>query len=64
MSKGKIVARFNNIIGSHSLEEYTLFEKQSNEFERVDIGPRKRLRGMTLSRGWVGVPHLHPLFLI
>ncbi|XP_021774896.1 uncharacterized protein LOC110738773 [Chenopodium quinoa] len=61
--KGKIVARFGNFFGSHALEEYTLFEKQSNEFERVDIGPRKRLRGMRLSRGWVGVPPYSPFIL-
>ncbi|KAL2928447.1 Ribosomal protein S6 kinase delta-1 [Bienertia sinuspersici] len=61
--KGKIVARFGIIFGSHASEEYTLFEKQSNEFERVDLSPRKRMGGMRLSRGWVGVPAYSSLIL-
>ncbi|KAL6495611.1 hypothetical protein OROGR_030174 [Orobanche gracilis] len=50
---GKIVARYGNTYGTYASEEYTLFEKQSDEFERVEID---HVKSMQLSRCWVALP--------
>ncbi|CAH9080904.1 unnamed protein product [Cuscuta epithymum] len=50
---GKVVVRYANTYGTYSGEECVIFEKQSNEFERVEISKRKP---MHLSRCWVALP--------
>ncbi|KAL6495607.1 hypothetical protein OROGR_030170 [Orobanche gracilis] len=50
---GKIVARYGNTYGTYASEECTLFEKQSDKFERVEID---HVKSMQLSRCWVALP--------
>ncbi|KAL6548529.1 hypothetical protein OROGR_008950 [Orobanche gracilis] len=57
--KGKIVARYGDTFGGCASEEFTLFDKQSNEFERVEFGSSD----MRLSRCWVALPAYSPLII-